>query len=231
MINKSENEVLSMNKFQIIILLTGIILAGGCSQDPLSNIESPVVYSGTSGIEWVIFDDSLNTLGGDVMIYPSDPGVNILKFKLITGSDAYSGDKYFHFEWTGDEIFWEADPPDNPQDTYEAGFAGISLIVATSPDFYDITEPIDMSDKGYNKIIFYARGRLDTGYYAKFEGPCGAVLDKPDLKESWTKYEIQLLDLHNVKDFFKVTIYNNSATVSNHGAGGYIDIDFVKYSK
>ncbi len=213
------------------IFLILIIFFTGCSQNPMDILENPTVYSHTSGIEWIIFEDDLNTLGGDVLYFPSDPGTNTMQLSLVDDGSAYSGNKYFHFKWTGDKIFWEADPPDNPSDTYEFNFAGVSLIVATSPDYYDIAPALDMSDKGYTKIVFYARGELAQGYYAKFEGPGGAVLDKPNLTANWTKYEIQLKDLDNVKDFFKATIYNDDATETTHGTGGYIDIDLIKYSK
>ncbi len=179
----------------------------------------------------MIFDDSLNTLGGDVLFYPSDPGTNIMNLKVVEDNDAYSGKKYFHFEWNGGPIFWEKDLPNNPEDKYEASFAGISLIVATSPDFYDISPPLDMSDKGYTRIIFYAKGKVDNGYRVKFEGPEGAILDNVNITENWERYEIELKDLDYVKDFFKVTIYNETATLTNHGNGGYVDIDYIKYSK
>ncbi len=219
---------------KIVFIIFTILILNTCSQEPLTPLEDPTKYSHTWNLgRWVIYEDALNTLGGDILYYPSAPGKEIMYLENRKDGTAYSGEKYFRLYWSGGKIWWEAQPPDNPTDRYEWSFAGISFIVATRSEYYDITEPLDLTEGKYTKITFYARGKLSEGYHVKFEGPNGAINDNiTNLSENWQKYEIELKDLNNIKDFFKVTIYYPAAEGgAEPGKGGYVDFDLVTYEK
>lgn len=218
--------------FIYFILLTAVLFWGACSQEPFSVIEDPVRYTGTWGVRWVLFDDVLNTVGGDILYYPEDAGKAINYLDNVRDGTSYSGETYFHFTWSGAPIFWPAQPPDNPTNRYEHSFAGYSMIHTSSPYFYDMVPGLDLSQSGYTKAVFYARGKMASGYLAKFEGPNGALLNAVALTTNWTRYEFDLADLNNVKDFFKVTMYYPLAeSGAPPGTGGYIDLDLVSYEK
>lgn len=209
-----------------------LLLFGTCSQEPLSPTKDPRKYTGSWSSPWVLYDDVLNTLGGDVLYYPSNPGPAIMFLDNVMDGTSYSGEKYFHFTWNGGAIYWAAQPPNNPTNCYEHSFAGYSLITTSNPVFYDMAQPLDLTDSHYTKITFYMRGKLAQGYLMKFEGPNNAVLDNVTPTSSWTKYEVTLKDLNNVKDYFKVTIkYPPAETGSPAGTGGYVDVDCVAYEK
>lgn len=223
------------NKYILLFsLLVLLVISYSCSQDtyPFFPLENPVVYSGSRSLTWTIFEDSLNTLGGDVMYFPSDPGFATMSLTNINDGTAYSGDSYFKFKWNGQPIYWEADPPDNPTDSYEHSFAGISLIVAVSPEYYDETPALDLSEGNYTRVTFYIRGALASGYKVKVEGPSGALVDNIIPTSTWTKYEMSLGDLHYVKDFFLITIaYPAAESGADPGAGGYVDFDLIMYER
>ncbi|MBU1077821.1 MAG: hypothetical protein KKH98_11050 [Spirochaetes bacterium] len=219
---------------KIIGIFIALLIIHSCAQDPypLTPLSNPGAFTSTWGIKWTLYDDELNTIGGDVLYYPSNPGSAVMLLENKENSSAYSGKKYFSLYWSGDPIYWEADPPDNPTNTYEYSFSGISLIHATRPDYYDTTEPLDLTDANYTRVTFYARGVLSTGVKVKFEGPNGALLDNVNLTTAWQKFEMALTDLNNIRDFFKVTIYYPAAEVGGpQSSGGYVDFDLVSYEK
>ena len=202
-----------------------------CSQDtyPLLPIESPTAYTHTR-TRWTIFDDVLNTVGGDVLYYPSDPGHSVMYLTNRIDGTAYSGKSYFRLFWSGGSVFWEANTTDNPTDQWQHAFAGISLIVAPFPEYYDTYPGLDMSDGKYTSISFYVRGSLSEGYKVKFEGPNGAKLDNVNLLSTWQRLVMPLGDLNNIKDFFKVTIeYPPGKSGVPPGSGGYVDFDYITY--
>ncbi len=214
----------------IIIFILSLLYS--CNQEPLSPFKDPTTYTDSWGKQWTLYDDVLNTLGGDVLYFPSDGGQEIIYLDNRIDGTAYHGEKYFRFKWNGQPLYWEAQPPNNPTNKYEHSFAGFSLITASSPLYYDMVLPLDLTESHYIKITFYARGQLASGYNAKFEGPNGAIIDNVIPSSTWQKYEMDLKDLNNIKDFFKVTIEYDAADLgAPPGTGGYVDVDLISYEK
>jgi hypothetical protein len=214
-----------------IVFITGVLLlitSFSCSQNPMEPFSDPTRFTGSWGSRWVIYDDVLNTLGGDVLYYPSNPGTAVFSLTNKVDGTAYSGKSYFHLSWNGQPVFWASfGGPEN-------AFAGYSLIITSNPAYYDIVQPLNLSKSPYTKITFWARGAMTTNNHVKFEGPNGAVLDNVIPTTTWTKYTVVLTDLNWVKDFFKVTIIyppGGYPTYGPPGAGGWVDVDDVAYEE
>jgi len=214
---------------RVALLIVLLLLISSCS-NPLSLLENPTKYAGLWKEKWILYDEKLNT-GGDFMLVPSDPGEPVVSLEEKADDTAYSGRKYLRFSWNGEPIWWEADPPDNPTSRYEHSFSGVCFIVATSYEYYDLTEPRDLSESGYRKLVLYIRGALDKGYYLKIEAPGGSAIDNITPTSSWKKYEVEIYNLFKIKDFLKIVIYYPSAETSPPGKGGHIDIDMVYYER
>ncbi len=225
--DKSPRRFHRMKRYILYYALLAFLISGfSCSQNPLAPVKDPTRYTGTWGSKWVIYDDALNTLGGDVLFYPSDPGPAIMSLSNTNENAAYSGSKYFHFKWTGQPIY------SDELGTNEHAFAGYSLIITSSPALYKTVQPLDLSKSPYTKITFWIRGSMTAGCHMKFEGPNGAALDYIYPTANWTQYSVTLKDLNWVKDFFKVTIIYPSGgypTYAAPGQGGWIDVDKVTY--
>jgi hypothetical protein len=207
-----------------------LLACWSCSQNPLESVNDPSRYTGSWGSTWVLYDDVLNTLGGDVMFYPSDPGPAVFSLSNVNNSTSYSGKKYFHCQWNGQPIYWAS------FGGLENAFAGFSLITTSNPAYYDTVLPLDLHKSPYTKITFYARGQMSSSIsnHVKFEGPNGAVLDNVIPTSTWTKYTINLKDLNYVKVFFKVTIIYPSGgypTYGPPGRGGWVDVDLISYEE
>jgi len=216
-----------MKGYKIFFAALVVLLACfSCSQNPLAPLNDPSRYTGSWGSKWVIYDDILNTLGGDVILYPYDPGKTIMSITNVEDGTAYSGKKYFHFHWNGQPILWPGHP-----EGMEHSYGGYSLIITSKAEYYDIVQPLDLSKSTYTKITFYARGQMSsTSNFVKFEGPNGAVTNNITPNPTWTKYTITLKDLNYVKDFFKVTILTFPLN-TKPGSGGWVDVDDITYEE
>ena len=162
-----------MKIFKVLIMVLLIWLMYSCQQSPLAPFTDPTVYTGTWSSPWIIYDEVLNTLGGNILIFPATGDPSLINIVNTGDGTAYHGKFYFRFTWSGGDLLWSQSPPANPAPILEHSFAGYDLIVASNPAFYTNTPGIDLTGSHYTKIVFYARGWLSAGNVAQFVGPNG----------------------------------------------------------
>ncbi|MBN1823955.1 MAG: hypothetical protein JW803_06535 [Endomicrobiales bacterium] len=219
------------------IFYSSFIVLAGCEKNPTSKLVNPS-SSNTIGSwtgSWTLYDDELKT-GGAVMLYTETDGVEI----DFNDTDAPRvGSKCLKFSWDGREVTAYSNPPEYPSDYRESDFVGFGLIVAKQVSDYEETTK-DLSQGGFRKVSFWAKGSLNTDVSVKIEientsGQATSIKLLPS--QEWVYYEYDVnYDIAVIKDYAKILmVYDEDGDPqtanAGRGNGGTVYFDEIKISQ
>jgi hypothetical protein len=211
-----------------LILWTLVLL--GCGRHP-SNRLTDLASEGavpTASADWVLYSDELQTGGGFYLI--PDAGSH----QILDGdrTESYAGRASVRYSWTGAAILGQHD------------FAGFGFLVAPTIDKDASTPARDLSEYGFTRITFMAKGTLSENTLLRVEGPCDGTgstvaprleISREQLAAGWTQYSMPVPDpisFASIKQYINfVFIYSQPTGTTKAGDGGTIFIDQVTYAR
>lgn len=218
----------------IPFLLLLSILAG-CDKTPSRRLTDPNPEGAVAqnGGAWVLYDEEVRTDGGFYLI-PIPTGNQT----LVVGDEqsAAFGQRSIFYSWTGGDVL---DPVEGTEHT----FAGFGMLVAKTIDQMNSTPSKDLSDAGFTKITFYAKGYLSENTILRAEGPgdgsSAAILPRLDvtqLTDTWTKFTLPAAGaippaaFQSVRQYVNFTfVFTQPSGTTNPGGGGQVFLDRIAY--
>jgi len=218
------------------IFLALILLAAGCNRLPTERLTDPAPEGAVPDANvstWVLFEDEARTGGGAYLFPEAD------NQELVIGTDetAFAGKKSIRYLWNGGPV------PD-PTFGNQHAFAGFGLIVSNDGTGLPTAAPRNLTDAGFTKITFWAKGSLSENTILRAGGPgegTGAsTLPRLDIARSeltgdWKKFTITGIpdaQWRNVKEYVLfVFVYTQPTATTNPGQGGVVFIDQIAYEK